>query len=230
MLSQWTVYNNGFNGTGGEPAAGISTTYFAGENSLVFSGHSAHATDDGAVTASANVVPEDLPKGVLHGKLRTHINPVVSGPANHGLICMQSALNMQAGHAAKGYAVMLDSVFSNNRFVLVRMNDGVSASLGGALGSTYSLLGESAVAQWVQNTVYTLEIEWHVDTVLGGIYVIGRRGTQSDFSDLTTFATCLDATAHAQLTSLGEGPYACLATNSLIVAFGTIRLYALTAV
>jgi hypothetical protein len=143
---------------------------------------------------------------------------------------MQSAEDMEPSYGRKGYAVMLDSIFFSNKLVLVRMNDGISPSLGGALGSSYSFLGDSATDMWTENNVYALEIEWHVDTALGGIYVIGRFGYESDFSDLTAFAQCLDATGHAQLTTVGEGLYADLSTNNLIVAFDNTQLISLTPV
>lgn len=128
----------------------------------------------------------------------------------------------------KGYAVMLDSVFFNNKAVLVRMNDGISGSIGGAGGTSYSLLGQSANGIWTQNTVYAIEIEWHVNTLIPGIHLIGRFGTLDDFSNLTIFAQAFDATAHSQLTTVGEGPYANLSTNSLIVAFDNTQLYSMT--
>lgn len=229
-FSDWTVFNNGMNGTGGQPSAGVSTTYFGGSSALVFSGAGGHGLDDGGLQASASAVPNTLTTGITSGKIRTLITPVLSGPANHGLICMQSSLDMQAGHGYKGYAVMLDSVFFDEKVVLVRMNDGISPSLGGALGSNYSLLGQTANDVWIQNNVYGLEIEWHVDTALGGIHVIGRFGSATDFSDLTTFAECLDTTSHAQLTTVGEGPYAALSTNGLIVAFDNVLLTRMTPV
>ena len=93
-------------------------------------------------------------------------------------------------------------------------------------------MGSSASDVWQENTVYGLEIEWHVDTALGGIYLIGRFATQTDFSDLTTFTECLDATSHAQLITVGEGLYASLATDddAMIVAFDNTRLVRMTPV
>jgi hypothetical protein len=223
-FGEWTVYNNGMNGLGGQPAAGISLTYFSGSSSLVFSGAGGHGVDDGGDQASANAYPSGLPKGFTSGKMRTLINPVQSGPANHGLMRMQSATNMQAGHDSKGYAIMLDSLLFNNKVVLVRMNDGISPSLGGALGSSYTLLGLTSDDIWTENNIYAIEIEWYVNVLIPGTHVIGRFGTMSDFSDLTVFAEVFDNSSHAVITSIGEGPYASLTTNGLIVAFDNTQM------
>jgi hypothetical protein len=223
-FANWSIYNNGLNGYQENPAAGITQSYFHGRKALVFSGDQGHGMDAGGITASANALRTDLPHGLLHGKLRTLINPVLSGPANHGLLCLQSALNMQGGQSAQGYALMLDSLFFDNKVVLARMNDGIAPSIGGALGSTYTLLGQSSRGVWEENHVYSLEIEWHVETLLGGVHLIGRFGTQADFSDLAVIAESVDATSHASLTSVGEGVYANLSTNALIVAFTNILL------
>ena len=225
-FSDWLTFNNGFNGYI-EPALGLTTSYFAGSSALVMSGAGGHGFDAAGITASANAVANTLPHGFTSGKIRTLINPVLSGPANHGLICMQSASNMQGGVGAKGYAVMLDSVFFDNKVVLVRMNDGASPSLGSALGSTYSFLGQTGTDVWTENNVYTLELEWHVNTLIPGVHIIGRFGTLTDFSDLTVFAEAFDGTSHSQLTSVGEGPYANLSTNGLIVAFDNTQLFSM---
>ena len=224
----WLTFNNGFNGSGGYPPLGTTNSFFGGSTALVMSGEVGHGVDAGGQTASANAVPDTLSKGFTSGRIRTLINPVVSGPANHGLICMMSANNMQEGMGSKGYAVMLDSIFSDNKAVLVRMNDGISISLGGIPSSSYSLLGQSSNSLWTQNTVYGLEIEWHVNSLIPGIHLIGRFGTMDDFSDLTIFAEAFDASAHSQLTTVGEGPYANLSTNSLIVAFDQTQLFSMT--
>ena len=225
-FSDWLTFANGFVGYFGEPAIGTTTSWFP-TRALVMASISG-SYDAGGSIASANAVPNTLPKGFTSGKLRTLINPVISGPSNHGLICMQSADNMQGGLNSKGYAVMLDSILFSNRLVLVRMNDGISASLGGALGSSYSALGYSANGVWVQNTIYALEIEWHVNTLIPGTHVIGRFGTMTDFSDLTVFAEVFDNTSHAVLTSVGEGPYAMVASNPVLVTFDNTQLFSMT--
>ena len=89
-FSDWAVYNHGFDGYSGNPSVGTTINYFGGSDALVFSGGIGHGFDTGGDGASANVIPTTFSIGFLHGKLRTLINPVLSGPANHGLICMQS--------------------------------------------------------------------------------------------------------------------------------------------
>ena len=226
-FSQWLTFNNGFNGYLGQPALGLTTTYFGLSSALVMSGNQLHGFDLAGITASANAVPDTLPHGFLSGKIRTLINPVHSGPANHGLICMQSASNMQRGLSSRGYAIMLDSILFSNKVVLVRMNDGIDASLGGSLGSTYSFLAQSANGLWTENNIYAIEIEWHVNTLIPGVHVIGRFGTASDFSGMTVIGEAFDGTSHSSLTSVGEGPYADLSTNELIVAFDNTQLFSM---
>ncbi len=225
-FEDWIVYNHGLNGSGGQPDVGTTTSYFGGSTALVMAGEVGHGVDASGLGASANVIPDTFSKGFLHGKLRTLINPVVSNPANHGILCMQSAEDMQGGMGSKGYALMLDSLLAAGKVILVRLNDGISASFGGDVLSTYSVMGSSVSGLWSENTVYGLELEWHVDTALGGIYLIGRFATQANFSDLITVVECLDATSHAQLTTVGEGLYANLSTedDTMIVAFDNTRL------
>src|SRR3977135_1317177 len=115
-FADWIVHNHGLNGRGGQPNMGTTTSYFGGSSALVMAGQTGHGVDASGIAASANIVPDTFPKGFLHGKLRTLINPVVSGPANnYGILCMQSAEDMQGGTGAKGYAVMLDSYLLEKR-------------------------------------------------------------------------------------------------------------------
>jgi hypothetical protein len=150
------------------------------------------------------------PEKFLHGKLRTLINPVnASGPAIWSSVYAKCG-GYARGIRVKGYALMLDSLLARGRKSSVRMNDGISASL--------EVMFSRVTVLWtVLRMVFGMKIRsmvlsWNgVDEALG-IYLLGRFATQANSRSYYR-CQCLDATS-AQLTTVGEGLYAQLSTET----------------
>jgi len=220
-LSDFITNSGNFNGNGPYPALGQTTvTPIAGTKSL------AMASTAGEASNSVGYIIQDVqPHGFLSGKIRCFINPVVSGPANHGVFAMASSTDLLGGSGTKGYACLLDSVFFNNNAQIVYFEDGISGSIGGAGGSSYTSLGQSSNGIWSTGTPVAIELEWHVNiAVLNGVHVIGRFG--SDFNNLAVFAEGIHVGPTAATgPSSGEGVFAKKITNTMSVLFDSVQVF-----
>ena len=112
---------------------------------------------------------------------------------------MQSQPDLTAGGAC--YAAMLhtaDLGGTIDSYRLVQYSSGIVAP------TTNILVQESGLAL-VLGTLVALEVEWRLDLAeLGGITIIGRRGAQTNYSDLADVWS-VTLTSNVLTASVGEG-------------------------
>lgn len=133
-------------------------------------------------------------RGVTHGKYRSifRYDDFTTG-GFIGFTFLQSVLNI-AGSTGNFYSAYIKQ--SDGKLYLAKTTGNNVANGGTSLGTAYFSPGI--------NTVFTLEAEWIVDvTELGGTAMFVRRGFETDFSDLTTVISYLDASSPF-ITSLAE--------------------------
>lgn len=141
-----------------------------------------------------------LTKGVEQGRLRTLVK-MTTGSGNgcgFGLVCMGGSDTL----ATVGTSAFIRyELFSNGNYNLYRSNS--SGLNSGAPGTP---LQANIAQSVVQNTIYGIQMEWIVDVPnLGGVYIITKKGTAIDFSDLIILNQLVDTGAQILTTSASEG-------------------------
>jgi len=163
--------------------------------------------------------PSGLTKGIEKGRLRALTNPrVSSGGCGFGLVIMASAETI----VATAGAYYRYELFSSGSYALARANSNTltAGSPGVTLGS-----GSTTVTQ---NTTYSIEIEWIADPVnLGGVNLLIRKGTATDFSNMTLLTQLLESGAQVLGTSNSEGMYlrGFTSAGTVRVVFDSTQLY-----
>ena len=127
-------------------------------------------------------------KGVVKGKLRTLFRydvPPSAGTQNtFGLVFMMGNENINS--ASNNYRVQYN--FTTGRIELIK-----SIGAGPAGGS---LLAQGPLFTPGNNVTFSLEVEWIKDiTELGGVAIFVKSGLATDYSDLGSVVTYLDATS-----------------------------------
>ena len=189
-LSDWTV-------TSSNPA--ITATIDTGNPILdtgsLFLGSALN--DDGQITLTSTLYTP----GKTSGKIRAVMRDVATTmrEAFVGFSFMHAALDVSPGNVAcyGFYVEERTGGTPNNHIVLGRFDSGIASA-------PVSLFDQSG--GWTTNVTFTMEVEWQTDVPgLGGIRIIGRTGTATDFSDLSEIVDLVDGGPSALTTSAGEG-------------------------
>ena len=205
-LGDWTKYRDG-GSLSSDPRGLIYTDILSpmfGTGSAVLTHE---PTDE---FQSINLVPATSPTGYVAGRMRTLIrlddfddSGVPNFEENHaGLLCMQSTENMaQFGNfggtgLSYGVSVTIAEGFSAQSIRLWKF----SAGLDGSSGSLpFGDILTSVLPPFVlsQGQTIALELTWKAEPLtlldLGGVYLRAKIGQTTDFSDLQTVITYIDA-------------------------------------
>jgi hypothetical protein len=179
------------------------------------------------ITTYGVATNEATPYKSLHGRLSASVkvNPIDSTPTHYGLCVLQSTRALTLGSGAQAYALTCDTIVFQNRIRLLKMNNGISGSPGGALESTYTLLTETANAAFSAGDIVILTLEWESDpailkgTRLQAWYTIG--GNTTKLADLVH--TGAGAYAPASPTA-GAGVFMQMGSNPIITYFDAISI------
>ena len=244
-LADWTLLNDGFTGTaiavGSPPWSSPNVAYPANG---IFNPFDVTDIDTGspfdiAVDSSKCLVMASLGAGTIRGAHTTRPSTAVrgqidcyarirsgqNGPGHMGVCVLQNQQSMLPGLGGIAYALILDTIFFDNRLRLVQLTNGISGSPGGSLGATYTLLAETAPGFFGLSTNQVLRLAWESDPVR-------RKGTRLRVWHGLSEAALIQlwdivytgATAHVPTTSSGVGCIAHVATNSFISYFDIITV------
>jgi hypothetical protein len=187
---------------------------------VVGSGSLHHVNLTGSIAGGFNAIPTDasgFPHGKINGRLRTLVRwdvfPGVSAPSIAGCVFMQSQNDLMNTGGGNYYFFGLRTYenWSQPSELVLRkvVGDRLYVAAFGDSGSNISLetidvdalLGTTITT----GTVVALEVDWVVDVAqTGGIYIIGKVGLQTDFSDLGVAFTHIDFNSPF-VTTVAEG-------------------------
>lgn len=210
-LSQWNQ------NVSASMTAVIGTPAISGAASLILTstafGQVAYLTPTGA---------SGFMKGIEQGRLRTLVQPRSSSGNGYGfgLVCMGSADTLGTVNGA----FYRFEFFITGSYSLVR---GTAHVLSAGTPGTIVASGSTTTTQ---NVTYGMQIEWIADSVnLGGVYLALKKGTATDFSDLTFLTQIHDVSTAALVTSVSEGVYmrGYTSVTGAIVAFDQTELFLL---
>lgn len=208
----------------------VSTTSATGSLDLVtpIAGVASVSLDSIASTQAVYVTPSGtsgLVKGIEKGKLRSLVN-MKTGTGNgcgFGFVIVASAETI----VTTAGAYYRYELFSSGSYSLARSNSSILTT--GSPGTTLN----SGSTTIVQNTTYSMEIEWIVDSVnLGGNHLTIRKGTAIDFSNMVLLSQFLDLGAQILTAGNSEGIYlrGYTSVGPVKVLFDSTQLYELVEV
>ena len=142
--------------------------------------------------AAAQLVPDSfLTRGFSRGKIRTLVKFLNLGSATAnaafraGIFFLADSPNF-GSNSGNAYMVSFNAT-----------TDTVDIIFNGIAAPTINLLASAAIQDsfgFQVEEVYPLEVEWYASlTEFGGVRIIVRHGTQSDFSDLEDVIDIIDA-------------------------------------
>lgn len=244
-LADWTIFSGAFGGVSiavsSPPWSATSVTYpangiFNPADVVDINDSSIH--NDIAIDDSKCLVMAGAGVGTIRGAHTTRVSSAVrgqitfsarirfayDGPGHAGICVLQDQQNMLPG-AGIAYALILDTIFFNNRLRLVQLTNGISGSPGGSLGSTYILLAETNTTFFASGSVQVLRLAWESDPVR----LKGTRLRVWHGLSLASLVQLWDivytgAAAHVPTTSAGVGCIAHVATNNFISYFDIITM------
>lgn len=166
----------------------------------------------------------------LHARIigEVLINATYNGPGHAGIFGLASDPDLAEGGGGKGFALVLDTLFFNNRIRLYQINDGLSGGNGGAYPSSYTLLAETAINHFTDGQAVLLELEWESDP-------INLRGTRLQAwyaqggGDLTKLWDIVYAGADAYVPDdvsdiAGAGVCLSMLTNQMIAYYDNVAI------
>lgn len=169
----------------------------------------------GAQQMSLVAIDPPYQHGVTEGRLRMLFRGAAfSSASGHylGIAFMQSQEDLTGG-AGSCYAWMARTSNTSNTLThlsLRKFTSGVVSAGGTLIGSEIVLSPALAL-----NDVFALEVQWRLDIPeLGGLEVIGRFGTATDYSDLTDQVETVITTS-VLTSTVGEGPFLAAAASTI---------------
>jgi hypothetical protein len=246
-VADWTFYNSGMSGAQIEvpaptityPALGVFDPFdftdaisgrprdFAINNSkaLVM----AQEAGVGTLLAGYAALTDNQPHGFTQGRAVNNVrmHPIYNFPMHLGICVLQSQEDMSPEAGGKGYALIADTILSQNRFKLVQLNDGVSGSPGGALGTSYTLLDQTDDGAFSPGEIITMDLRFFSDPdVLKGVWLQAWVSRTSATMPVKLFEIVhAGGIAHVPETSEGEGVLMFSSTNTTIGYFDNLKLY-----
>jgi len=177
-FADWTFVQ-----TIGTPEASItSTSPLVGSSSLRLS-FTVTITNAGQ---AAYVVDSGVPLGMSKGVIRTLVQQFSTASAieeySAGIFFLAEDTDFGSSSSTNAYSVTLDT---ENQGVRVRYSD-IQDGLGGELAVVTGLGFTVGVTR-------ALEVQWNNDQVgIGGVHIVVRVGTMTDFSDLSEVINLVD--------------------------------------
>lgn len=244
-LANWTLLNDGFTGTSiavaSPPWSSNGVIYPA--NGIFNPADVVHqdtgAPFDAAIDSSKCLVMASLGAGTLRGAHATRSSTAVrgqitcsvriraafDGPGQAGICVLQNQQSMLPGLGGIAYALILDTIFFNNRLRLVQLTNGISGSPGGALGTSYILLAETANAFFSSGVIQVLRLAWESDPVrLKGTRLRAWHGLSLASLVQLWDIVYTGTTAHVPTTSAGVGCIGEVVTNTFISYFDILTM------
>lgn len=154
----------------------------------------------GQATYTTPLDASGLAQGLERGKLRTLFKLTLGGSntCGFGIVCMGS-LDDLVNNSGAFYRYELRS---NSAYTLSRAT---TSSLSADIPGTTLASSTQTVTL---NVAGSMEMEWIADiTNLGGVYLVTRKGTATDFSDMTVVTQMINTGAGILTTSSSEGLY-----------------------
>jgi len=200
MITQFDIYNNNTsnavaNVNIGYPRAYgfVSAPILQGTGSLQF--------EFLATGLKTNLRPgSQIGFGLRIGEVRSLIYSLeqagTSGAYAFGMYCMGDESNLSLG-LGQCYLLKLDTTTNKRNLSIIKSTSGVGLSS----FQTLSALSISA-DHWAANTNFTMAFSWRVSGI--ATTLIGKMGTLTDYSDLSTVICATDTTS-AFVSTIGEG-------------------------
>jgi hypothetical protein len=211
-LSDWNIYKID---AGGVAAIDTTAPLVGGGSLLLHRGSMAGAAEgrENLVSKGVTYTPVGVLRGALAGTFQVPASFTLDNAQTQyaGILALQSSASMTATGAC--WALLFGATAAGGITTLsVRyFTGGLShAALPAALWS-HTLTPAIALG-----TLFTLEFEWAASAEYGGVRYIVRRGSATNYSDLTQLVDQIDTTHGVPSTSLGEGPCLLNSTNAAV--------------